>query len=216
MMMIRSILLLIFLLPVIISYAEEEKHYLDPVAFAANHTLDKSTQYAKQMCALPNFKCIKVRPGQTWSSLFPDFETREAIMRLNRTNVSLSYRSWLIVPSDYRAGQRIDYMMLSPLPLKREPLGRNLIFVDLNHFAFGAYNPKGELIYWGPVSGGKAYCDVAGQDCYSALGHYRITRYQGANCISHTYPLEVKGGGAPMPYCMFYHNIISLNDMIIL
>ena len=40
----------------------------------------------KAYCNDPDYKCIKVKPGQSWKSLFKDPVERDIVMRLNRVN----------------------------------------------------------------------------------------------------------------------------------
>lgn len=157
--------------------------------------------YGGRLCQLPGFKCIGIRSNQTWVGLWRNEHEREIVMRLNRTNVALRYRKWILVPKDLRS---TNYMALSPLPGHIDPTGKKFIVIDLRVFAFGAYNKDGDLVYWGPASGGKTYCSDTNEDCRSAVGEFKIYRIQGENCMSSKYPID-RGGGAPMPYCMHYY-----------
>lgn len=157
--------------------------------------------YGLLLCSTPGFHCIDVKPGETWFSLWPDPVERDIVMRLNRTNVALKYRHWLVVPDDLK---HASYMQLSPLPAHRPATGRPLLYIDLKLFAFGAYDAQGQLLYWGPATGGKPWCDNLKESCQTQLGEYQIYRIQGADCVSSKYPLQTEGG-APMPYCMHYY-----------
>gem|GEM_PF-580414 len=180
---------------------------VNPLVYASEHTLDASPHYAQQLCNLPEFRCQKVRSGQTWAGLWPNYQTRQIIMRLNRTNVALSYLSWVVVPRDM---SNLNYMALSPLPLYRNPTGNKVIYVNLSMFAFGAYDESGALEYWGPASSGADTCPENGGSCSTVLGSYKVYRKQGADCISHSYPLET-GGGATMPYCMHFYKGFAIH-----
>ena len=129
-------------------------------------------------------------------------------MRLNRINVALKYKNWLVIPDDL---QQVNYMDLSPMPFQRKPTGHKILVVDLRVFAFGAYDKLGQLVYWGPATGGTLKCIEGEGSCLSAQGDFRIFKKLGADCISHTYPLHTKGG-APMPYCMFYHRGFAIHS----
>jgi L,D-transpeptidase ErfK/SrfK len=163
--------------------------------------------YGLTLCNNPNFQCVPIKPGQTWNSLFPDQRVRDVMMRLNRTNVPLLYRHWLVVPKDM---DHINYMNLSPLP-RHIDTHEASIYVDLSVFAFGAYDAQGNLVYWGPAAGGEPLCsnDLT-KSCESAYGTYRIYRKEGADCTSSEYPVETKGG-ASMPYCMFYYKGFAIH-----
>lgn len=163
--------------------------------------------YGKELCAYEGFECVKVQKGDTWQKLFPDVREREIVKRLNRTNMALRYRSWIVVPTNL---SDVTHMDLSPFPDQIDPPGKNLIKVDLKLHAFAAYDPQGELVHWGPVSGGKGWCPDTASACNTALGKHRIIRKQGPECESSKFPLETDGG-APMPYCMHYYRGYALH-----
>ncbi len=169
--------------------------------FASKHDLDQAPAYVKTLCHLPGLQCVKIKPDEKWVHIFPDFAERNMMMRLNRMNVALSYRHWLLVPTHW---QGLNDLQFSPMPLYRTTYHRKLLLIDLKKFAFGAYDSNGKLLRWGPVSGGRAWCPILGHSCLSAAGSFTIYRKGGENCRSRTYPIVTKGG-APMPYCMFYH-----------
>jgi hypothetical protein len=89
-----------------------------------------------------------------WTKLFPNQQERERVMRLNRMNVPVTNRSWIVVPTDFKD---LSYLDLSPFPHQIEgPVSREQVVVDLSDQAFAAYDSSGKLVYWGPISGGKA------------------------------------------------------------
>lgn len=180
---------------------------INPTVYASAHTLDASPHFAQQLCQLPGYRCKKVKANQTWASLFPNYDTREVIMRLNRTNVALGYLSWIVLPQKMK---NIDYMTLSPMPLYRKPVGHKVILVNLSMFAFGAYNEEGTLEYWGPATSGATTCPGGDDSCRTVTGRYAVYRKQGADCISHTYPRETNGG-ASMPYCMHFYKGFAIH-----
>lgn len=174
---------------------------INPVIFSQRHDLEHAVQFAKDLCYSSGYHCIQTQQGDTWKSLFPDYKSRKIVMRLNRTNVPLSYRSWLLVPKHW---EHLDYMAMSPMALHRSPGRHSLLVVNLKKFAFGAYDKLGNLLYWGPASGGRAWCSMLNESCLTVEGDYKIYLKKGALCRSSKYPL-VTNGGAPMPYCMFYY-----------
>ena len=157
--------------------------------------------YGEYLCGYPGFKCIKVQRGDTWEKLFPNARDRDLVMRLNRTNMPVKYRSWIVVPTNL---SRLDSLELSPFPLQRDTNGKKLVYVNIGKQAFGAYDEDGKLVHWGPVSGGKGYCPDVGRACNTVVGNFKVYRKQGPNCISSKFPVETNGG-APMPYCMHFH-----------
>lgn len=179
--------------------------------FVAGITIGTSAQagryYGQNLCGYPGFKCVKVKRGDTWERLFPDSRERAMVMRLNRTNMPVKYRSWIVVPTNLRS---LNNLALSPFPMHRNTGGKKLILVNLTDQAFGAYDTNGQLVHWGPISGGKGYCPDVGRACNTATGNFAIYRKQGPECISSKFPIETDGG-APMPYCMHFNGGFALH-----
>lgn len=163
--------------------------------------------YGANLCAFKGFKCVKIRRGDTWAKLFTNKHEREIVKRLNRTNVALRYRSWIVVPTNLR---KVNHMDMSPFPRQIPAPGKRSIVVRLGLHAFAAYNAQGRLVHWGPVSGGKGFCEDVGRACKTATGSHSIYRKQGQDCISSKFPIETNGG-APMPYCMHYFNGFAMH-----
>lgn len=160
--------------------------------------------YGRSLCHKRDFHCVVVQPGANWFTLFPIDWQREIVMRLNRTNVDIRYRTWLVVPDSW---SNFDYLKAAPFPDRITPPKEPEIIVNLQHYAFAAYNAEGYLVYWGPAAGGRKWCDETHASCLSATGMYRIYRIQGEDCVSSEFDEEDKingKGGAPMPYCMHY------------
>ena len=175
---------------------------LSPTASAAKH-------YGGELCAYPEFDCVKVQRGDTWKKLFPNKKERDMVKRLNRMSASVRNRPWIVVPKKL---DDLEYLSLSPFPHQlEEPINRERIVVDLSDQAFAAYNAEGELVHWGPISGGKDYCPDTGAYCGTVTGKFSITRKQGAKCASSKYPIET-GGGAPMPYCMHFYRGYAMHE----
>lgn len=173
-----------------------------PSVIAAEEWTASSHNYGQTLCKNPLYKCERVTRKNTWNSLFPNFKQREKVMRLNRTNVALEYKNWIVVPKNLN----MPYMAMSPLPTHMNTYGRKVVLIDLGLFAFGAYDKTGKLLYWGPVSSGRKKCwgDRTHGSCRTATGAFTVFRIEGKNCISHEFPLETHGGD-PMPYCMYFH-----------
>lgn len=163
--------------------------------------------YGSYLCGYPGFKCVKVHRGDTWEKLFHDPRDREVVKRLNRMNMPVQYRSYIIVPTNLNQIKNVD---LSPLPAHQATGGQKLILVDLGKQAFGAYDSSGNLVHWGPVSAGKGYCPDLGGPCSTVTGNFKIFRKQGPECVSSKFPLETNGG-APMPYCMHFSGGYALH-----
>ena len=168
---------------------------------------DPEPTYAHSLCENPALRCVTVSPRETWTKLFPNPQVRDLVQKLNRTNVPLYVRKWIIIPRDLKDLKSMEF---SPFPPQIKPPGHKLLVVNLSEFAFAAYNRHGELMRWGPATGGREWCDDLNKSCASAIGQYRIYRKQGAECVSSTFPLETEGG-APMPWCMHYYKGFAIH-----
>jgi L,D-transpeptidase ErfK/SrfK len=169
--------------------------------FVAVYFSEAYSFYGKEFCDYPDYFCMRVEEGQTWENLWPDNRDRNLIMRFNRTNLPLSTRHWIVIPKNIH---HLSIWDISPFPLQISPLKHRFLIIDLQKLAFGAYNNSGKLIYWGPISGGKNFCEDIQQPCNTPLGSFHIQRIQGADCISSQFPIATNGG-APMPYCMHFY-----------
>lgn len=164
-----------------------------------------ASTYGSHLCHQPGYSCYTVKRGQTWQSLFTDPARRDLVMRLNRMDTRLYPRLVIAIPQS-NDNNLMDY---APLPKQIDPPGEKYIFVSVNKLAFGAYNPDGNLVYWGPVSTGRDYCPDIHRGCRTTLGTYRIHEKEGPGCESSKFP--VGRGGAPMPWCMYFHGGFALH-----
>lgn len=195
-----------------IPHTDDEPEHLEDFAFFENRDTDYLEQrkvnhvsgpyYGKHMCNSFNYFCIKIRPNDTWESVFPNARNRDLVKRLNRTNVDLNRRSWIVVPREFS----YDVREYSPLPMHMNTDNQKMIYIDLSTHAFGAYNEKGQLVHWGPVAAGTSSHNTV-------TGNFRIYRKQGEDCISSKYPEP--DGGAPMPYCMHFHKGFALHAQLL-
>lgn len=163
--------------------------------------------YAKQLCKNPDYKCIRVKRGQTWERLFPDPEQRDIVKRVNRMNKGLWAGLTIAVPKNLDS---ITVYDVAPFPRYIDETGRKIIFVDQKHLAWGAYDEDGELVWWGPISSGRDRCSDSPNSCKTPDGAYNIIRKQGIDCISSKFPLETNGGAA-MPYCMHFYGGFAMH-----
>ncbi|HRE32591.1 MAG TPA: L,D-transpeptidase, partial [Candidatus Berkiella sp.] len=81
--------------------------------------------------------------------------------------------------------------------------------INLSHGTWAAYDSQGELVNSGRVSGGRSYCSDINKKCKTATGTFKIYEKRGASCKSKIFP--VGKGGAPMPYCMFFHQGFAMH-----
>ncbi len=156
-------------------------------------------KYKAKYCESKHFYCVKVKPGQTWQSLFPDPEKRDLVMRINRLNTRLVGGMYLRVPRN----SELDVSDFAPFDHNVNTNGQRQIIIDPKLMAWAAYNEQGDLIKWGPASLGKDYCADSNEACRTVTGKFAIYRKKGPMCKSNKYPLP--NGGSPMPYCMHFY-----------
>ncbi|MFI4937440.1 MAG: L,D-transpeptidase [Candidatus Berkiellales bacterium] len=162
--------------------------------------------YGQSLCHSSGYHCQKVQRGQSWNNLFPDTEQRTIVKKANRMNTPLHSGMVIAVPNNLG---NMSVMDIAPFPHKIGSSGRTLVRVDLGKLAWGAYDTQGNLVNWGPVSGGRNYCPDIHHGCHTPHGNYTIFEKQGPGCISHKFPLP--HGGAHMPYCMHFHGGYALH-----
>lgn len=162
--------------------------------------------YGKRFCGEPWVTCIKIKSKQSWESLWPDPYQREIVKKLNRINTPLYAGMLIAVPKNLAQLQEND---IAPFARQIRPLNASSIIVSPKILAWAAYDASGNLIKWGPISGGKDYCPDVARGCRSKTGIHAIYDKRGPDCISTKFP--VGEGGAPMPYCMFYYGGYALH-----
>ncbi|MFT3741481.1 MAG: L,D-transpeptidase [Gammaproteobacteria bacterium] len=165
----------------------------------------QAASYGQRLCRSDaDVTCIRIHPDDTWYSLWPDPEQRDLIMRLNRRNTPLRPGEVIAIPN-----RATSAMALSPMEPSIAPPGKTTIIVDPKQLAWGAYDSDGQLVKWGPAAAGKSYCPDEGRACRSPTGTFTVLNKQGSECISSKFP--VPKGGAPMPYCMYFHGGYALH-----
>jgi len=127
-------------------------------------------------------------------------------MQLNRINTPIYAGMTIAVPTKLAGATLMDF---SPFPSQIKGSGEKVIFVDPNILAWGAYNTDGHLVRWGSASLGSNYCPDLGRRCHTRSGSFNVYAKGSANCKSTKFPLPY--GGAPMPYCMYFHNGFALH-----
>ena len=108
---------------------------------------------------------------------------------------------------------RLTIYDVSPFPRYIESDGEKTIYVSQEKLAWGAYDDKGELLWWGPLSSGSGHCRGLDGTCITPSGSFRVIRKQDIDCISTAFPLRSNGesGGAEMPYCMHFFRGYALH-----
>ncbi|MBI5447420.1 MAG: L,D-transpeptidase [Gammaproteobacteria bacterium] len=89
------------------------------------------------------------------------------------------------------------------LPSSVPAIGEKFVLIDPRHHVWGAYDTNGVLIKAGLATAGNSWCRDLRQPCKTKAGEFRIKSLGSAGCVSSIFPLP--RGGAPMPYCMFFH-----------
>lgn len=157
--------------------------------------------FGKQLCKQEGFTCLKVKGNESWRSLFPDVHDRGVVMRVNRMNTYLYSGITIAIPDHLDVADIMDF---SPFPLTVSAPGEKILIFDPIQLAWGAYDADGNLLRWGPASGGADYCKDIDAQCRTHSGTFRIYSLGSSDCYSRKYPLP--DGGAPMPYCMYFEN----------
>lgn len=177
------------------------------ISFISLTTTSNAKTYGSKICDdSPIYDCYKVKKRDTWAKLFNDEETRELVKRINRMNTPLHSGMIIAVPENIDNTNLLDF---APFDAQITPPGKKVIIVNFSKLAFAAYDVDGNLEHWGPISGGKGYCPDVRRKCNSPRGNFAIYTKQGSGCYSTKYP--VGRGGAPMPYCMFFHGGFALH-----
>ena len=162
--------------------------------------------FGRLLCKSPGYVCQKIKSHQSWGSLFPNSDQRMLVMEINRMNTPIYAGMTIAVPKDLTKASLLDF---SPFPSQIKAPGQKIILVDPTVLAWGAYNPGGDLVRWGPASLGSDYCRDLGHRCHSPVGTFHVYQKGSVDCQSTKFPLPY--GGAPMPYCMFFHRGFALH-----
>jgi len=167
--------------------------------------------FSTMLCQLPEYTCYIAKRGDSWQSLFK--AASEFIMSINRINTHIHPGMKIAIPKKVNLDEvsSIDKMDFAPLPIKIEAPGQRFIYVSLKStiLAWGAYDEDGNLLNWGPISGGQDWCSDIGRPCHTKTGTFTIYEKEGPGCVSTKFP--VGRGGAPMPYCMYFNGGFALH-----
>lgn len=166
---------------------------------------DEPLYYGPNLCKNPQFECIKVQGGQSWERLFPDEQDRDLVQRLNRTYNYLWSGKIIVVPKNL---SELTILDIAPFPRTMDVKEKQII-VDQDKLAWGAYDENGKLMNWGPIASGRDKCPDSSRSCRTMSGIFRVFSKENSHCKSDVYP--VGRGGAPMPYCMYFHKGFALH-----
>jgi hypothetical protein len=167
----------------------------------------ESQYYGARLChQTSTYSCYRVHSGDTWDDLFPDPREQDIVKRINRIGIHLESGMRLAIPRNLSSSSVMDF---SPFPAEISPPGERIVMVSLSEMAWGAYEANGSLVRWGPASSARGYCPDIGRGCHTVTGRFAIYQKEGRGCYSTKFP--VGRGGAPMPYCMFFHGGFALH-----
>jgi lipoprotein-anchoring transpeptidase ErfK/SrfK len=164
-----------------------------------------SPYYGTGLCVYPQFQCVKVGKGESWETLFPNLEQRNIVQKLNRSYNYLWTGKEIVVPKDLAKTTLLD---IAPFPQSIDEHEKQII-VDQEKLAWGAYDEKGQLVGWGPISSGRDKCSDSNRSCRTMSGIFRVFSKENQNCKSDVYPIGK--GGAKMPYCIYFHKGFALH-----
>jgi L,D-transpeptidase ErfK/SrfK len=163
--------------------------------------------YGARLCREDSdFTCYRVHSGDSWNNLFPDEREQDVVKRVNRMGTRLYSGLVIAIPKDLSSA---DDMEFSPFAHQISPPGERIVVVSTGKMAWGAYDPDGSLVRWGPASSARGYCPDQGRSCHTVMGRFAIYNKEGPDCFSRKFP--VGRGGAPMPYCMFFHGGFAIH-----
>ncbi len=83
------------------------------------------------------------------------------------------------------------------------PASQKELVVTLSAYTWTAFDTTHASIKSGMISAGRGWCADLPGPCRTPTGTFHAQRKGGAGCKSNTFPMP--DGGAPMPYCVFFH-----------
>lgn len=166
----------------------------------------KTLRFGEILCKDNHYHCIEIQEGDTWDSLWPDPLQQGLIKKINRFANRLRKGMKVVLPQILETATLLNS---APFPSQIDTAGKKEVIVDLNILAWGAYNSEGQLVNWGPASGGKAWCPDVGYECRTPSDTFHFLRKGKASCKSSKFPIPK--GGAPMPYCMHFYDGYALH-----
>lgn len=89
-------------------------------------------------------------------------------------------------------------------PETRTTEQQNIFIFSPQEHTWAVYTKNGKRVGLGRATGGKDFCADTQEKCRTVEGKFQVFRKEDKDCTSKTFPID-EGGGAPMPYCMFFH-----------
>ena len=103
----------------------------------------------------------------------------------------------------------VSVSVLALSSLLSVPLFANTFIFYPSKLKWTAVNGNGSVVRSGKASGGSGYCRDIRRSCRTPVGTYHVISEGGPDCRSSRYPLG--GGGAKMPYCMFFSKYYAIH-----
>jgi hypothetical protein len=128
------------------------------------------------------------------------------IALLSMGSISLGFTLSVPVQAWTVAGTSVNSLNLKQYP---QYAYNNTFVFSPKSLTWKAYNSKGKVIKSGRASGGASYCRDVKRACRTPVGSFKIISKGPASCKSSRYPLN--GGGAKMPYCMFFSKYYAIH-----
>ncbi len=113
------------------------------------------------------------------------------------------YSGNLAYNGKYKKKYQTKKRRLTRFPRRIARTGYKLFIFSPYLKRWAAYDATGRLVGRGVANGGADYCADVGRGCRTPRGLFRVRSKGTAGCKSGKFPLP--RGGAPMPYCMFFH-----------
>jgi hypothetical protein len=86
-----------------------------------------TSRYGETLCDKTDYFCIKIKQGDSWDKLFPNYEEQDIVRRINRMNINLKAGMNIAVPKN------IEYLTIydvSPFPRYIEINNEKAIYVS--------------------------------------------------------------------------------------
>lgn len=166
--------------------------------------------YGTTLCRQDGFSCNRVKKGDTWEKLFPVWNERNIVKRVNRMNVPLKEGVVLAIPRNMEGKTAEDF---SPFPKFLPRITEKTVIFSLAKLYFAAYDATGRRLITGPIAAGR---NCPGKKCLTPTGTFRFSQKYGPHAVSTLYPIKYKWivengkrkqviasrGGAKTPYFM--------------
>lgn len=132
---------------------------------------------------------------------------QQPVKKIKRLHTSLSYHPTYHHTTSKTTYRATDYDYEMPKTISTT---EKVILVNPNVHAWGAYSADGKLIRAGLATAGSSWCSDIHRPCKTKTGTFHIYSLGSSDCKSSRYPVNT-GGGAPMPYCMYFNGSQGLH-----